>query len=71
MEFYDFSTTLDVARRIGLTDEPANRFYHEMQAVAIHAYRRGIPGTASEFNRYESELNWFDASRPYYKLCQP
>ncbi len=68
MEFHDFATTHDVARRLGLTDEPATRFYHQMQGVAIQAHRRGIAGTASEYNRYQSELNWCDAGRPYYKL---
>src|SRR5712691_7263789 len=68
MEFHDFCTTHDVARRLGMTDQPAGRFYRELQSVAILGHRRGVPGTASEFNRYQSELNWCDAGRPYYKL---
>jgi len=68
MEFHDFATTHDVARRLGLTNEPAARFYQQMQGVAIQGHRRGVPGTASEFNRYHSELTWYDAGRPYYKL---
>ncbi|HUY31386.1 MAG TPA: hypothetical protein VMV69_01290 [Pirellulales bacterium] len=68
MEFHDYSTTHDVAKRLGLTDKPADRFYHEMQALAIAAHRHGVPGTASEFNRYQSELNWYTIGRPYYKL---
>jgi hypothetical protein len=39
-----------------------------LQAAAYVERVRGVQGTAVEFNRYSSELNWHNGGRPYYKL---
>lgn len=68
MDFYDYATTYDLSRRAGVTDEPPAKFYRELQAAAFVERARGVQGMAVEFNRYASELNWFNGGRPYYKL---
>ena len=68
MDFYDYATTHDLSRRAGLTNDAPAAFYRQLQAAAYVERARGVQGMAVEFNRYASELNWFSAGRPYYKL---
>lgn len=68
MDFYDYATTHDLTRRAGLTNDPPAAFYRQLQAAAYAERARGVKGMAVEFNRYQSELNWSLAGRPYYKL---
>ena len=42
MEFFDFATTDDYARRLGLTDEPAFRFCKELQVGPFVAHQTVI-----------------------------
>lgn len=68
MDFYDYATTHDLTRRAGLTNDTPAAFYRQIQAAAYVERARGVQGMAVEFNRYQSELNWSLAGRPYYKL---
>ncbi|HVA50212.1 MAG TPA: hypothetical protein VNH11_27905 [Pirellulales bacterium] len=68
MDFYDYATTHDLTRRAGLTNDTPAAFYRQLQAAAYVERTRGVQGMAVEFNRYQSELNWSLAGRPYYKL---
>lgn len=68
MEFFDYPTIYGFAHRQGLTADTPVIFYRRGLAILDDRCRRGGPPQSVDFNHWASELGWYAAERPYYKV---